>query len=226
MDKMAVKILAEHKAIVDELLDRDLLIDSCALIPFETEERTMLSWSGGAHLSYLYGEYSTVKNYCDILTQRDFCLCFSDGGLIQIRYVIENEEIVSHRLCYFPCPFSFESEDLEGIALAEIPLLLNAEELRMRLRLASPIHFDFDSAMTDEKHAHAHVSMNKETCRLPAYGPISMGHFYRFVLRYFYEVEFADLNDWEDITPRLYRRTLQHPPPHEFHLDTASSYYV
>lgn len=224
MDHLASRILAEYNAATDELLERELLIDSRSLIPFETQQRTMLSWSGGAHLSYLYGEYSTLEHYRAMLNQRDFCLCFADGGLVQIRYDIEDKEIVSHRLCYFPCPFSFESEDLEGISLSDVPLLFSADELRTRFRLASPIRFDFDADIADERHAHSHVSLNKETCRLPAYGPVSLGHFFRFILRYFYEVEFANLNEWEDLTPQLYRRTLQHPPPHEFHLDTASSY--
>jgi hypothetical protein len=224
MDQSASKILAAYNAATDELLERELLIESRSLIQFETEHRTMLSWSGGGHLSYLYGEYSTLEHYRAMLNQRDFCLCFTDGGLVQIRYDIEDKEIVSHRLCFFPCPFSFDSEDTEGIALADVPLLFSADELRNRFRLASPIRFDFDANITDERHAHSHVSLNKETCRLPAYGPVSLGHFFRFILRYFYEVEFANLNEWENLTPRLYRRTLQHPPPHEFHLDTAANY--
>jgi hypothetical protein len=144
--------------------------------------------------------------------------------LVQIRYDIEDKEIISHRLCYFPCPFSFDSEDSEGISLSDVPLLFSVDELRSRFRLASPIRFDFNADIADARHAHSHVSINKETCRLPAYGPVSLGHFLRFILRYFYETEFANLGEWEDLAPCLYRRTLQHPPPHEFHLDTVSSY--
>lgn len=224
MDQLATKILAEYRSATEELLDRGLLIDSGELIPFETQLRTMLSWSGGAHLSYLYGEFTTLDHYRAILKQRDFCFCFADGGVVQIRYDIEDKEISSHRLCYFPCPFSFDAEDLEGISLSDLPLVFNADELRSRLRLASPIRFDFDADIADARHAHSHVSINKETCRLPAYGPVSLGHFLRFILRYFYETEFENLSEWDDLAPLLYRRTLQHPPPHEFHLDTASSY--
>lgn len=224
MDQLATKILAEYRAATDELVERELLIDSGQLIPFETQLRTMLSWSGGAHLSYLYGKFSTLEHYRAMLNQRDFCFCFADGGLVQIRYDIEDKEIVSHRLCYFPCPFSFDAQDSEGISLSDVPLLFSADELRSRLRLASPIRFDFDADIADARHAHSHVSINKESFRLPAYGPVSLGHFLRFILRYFYDTQFANLSEWEDLTPRLYQRTLQHPPPHEFHLDTASSY--
>ena len=158
------------------------------------------------------------------LDQRDFCFCFSDGGLVQIRYDIEDGAILSHRLCYFPCPFSFAPEDSEGIALSELPLLFSADELRFRIKLASPIRFDFNAELSDSRHAHSHLSLNKESCRLPAYGPVSLGHFLRFVLRYFYEAEFSSLNEWEELKPRLYQRTLSHPPPHELHLETTASY--
>ena len=224
MDQLASQILAEYSAATDEIIERELLIDSRSLIPFESQQRTMLSWSGGAHLCYLYGEYSTLEHYCAILEQRDFCLCFADGGLVQIRYDIKDRAIISHRLCYFPCPFSFDSEDSEGVSLSVLPLLFSANELRSRIKLASPIRFDFDAELSDERHARSHVSLNKETCRLPAYGPVSLGHFFRFILRYFYETEFSSLNEWERLRPRFFRRTLQHPPPHEFHLETALSY--
>ena len=224
MDQLAEQILRDYKWAMDELIERELLIDSNSLIPFVSHQRTVLSWSGDAHLSYLFDEYSNLDSYRAILDRRDFCFCFSDGGLVQIRYDIEDGSISSHRLCYFPCPFSFVPEDSEGIALAELPLLFNADELRFRIKLASPIRFDFDAELADDRHAHSHVSFNKESCRLPAYGPVSLGHFLRFVLRYFYETEFSALNEWEDLKPRLYRRTLPYPPPHELHLETAASY--
>jgi hypothetical protein len=109
-------------------------------------------------------------------------------------------------------------------SLSELPALFAAEELRSRLKLTSPVRFDYDSEFSDERHAHSHVSFNKDTCRIPAYGPISLGHFIRFILRYFYETEFASLEGWEELRPQLFVRTLPHPPPHELHFDTAVSY--
>jgi hypothetical protein len=225
MDTLASQILRDYTWALDELIDRELLIDSNLLVPFVGHERTVLSWSAGAHLSYLFGEFPALESYCAILDRRDFCFCFGDGGLVQIRYDIEEGAIVNHRLCYFPCPFSFVRQDSEGIALSELPLLFSADELRWRIKLASPIRFDFDAELSDDRHAHSHVSLNKDSCRIPAYGPISLGHFLRFVLRYFYEEEFSTLNQLEELRPRLYRRTLLHPPPHELHFDTAAEYF-
>lgn len=224
MDPVAKQILREYSEVLDELIDRELLVDSTALIPFESREGTMLSWADGAHLSYLFGDHSVIEHYRAILDQRDFCLCFIDGGLIQIQYEITDRAITRHRLSFFPCPFVFLPDETQGISLSDLPLLFSADELRSRIRLSSPIRFDFDSEIEDDRHARSHVTFNKASCRLPAYGPISLGHFCRFVLRYFYEKEFVDLDDWEDVRPRFYGRTLPYQSPHEFHLETAIAY--
>lgn len=224
IDGLASHILREYNSVLDELIERELLIDSNALLSFKSQNGTVLTWSNNTHLSYLFGEHSTVKHYRSILECRDFCFCFIDGGVIQVRYDIEDGEIVAHRLCYFPCPFSFSPEDVEGIALSELPLLFSAEELLMRFRLASPIRFDFDATFNDDYHAYSHVSINKETCRIPVYGPVSLGHFIRFVLRYFYQRDALYIEDWECVRPKLYNRTLQHPSPYELHLETTVTF--
>lgn len=224
MDRLASEILQEFQSAMDELIERGLLIDTNSLIPFEAQDRTTLSWSRESRLSYLFGDYPTIDHYRSILERRDFVLCFQDGGLIQIYYEIENGEITKHRLCFFPCPFRFTFEDRQDISLADIPLLFNEVELRQRIKLNSPIRFEYDAELSDDQHAHSHFSLNKETFRMPAYGPISLGHFFRFVLRYFYETEFSGVSTWTELRPRLYSRTLRYPPPHELHLDTASTY--
>lgn len=223
---VAKQLSGEFTQLVDELIDRELLKDSNPLLRQQCEDRTVLSWSNSAHLSYLFSEYGSIGQYCAILDRRDFSVCFSDGGLLQIRYDLRDDVIVAHRLCYFPCPFTFQHDDSIDFSLAELPQMLSGDELRERFKLISPIRFEFDADHADQRHSHSHVSLNKVSCRLPAYGPISMGHFVRFVLRYFYETEFLDLQKWEHLSPKLFRRMLANPPPHEFHLDTSSSFWI
>lgn len=224
MDHLATEILYEYQYAVDELIEQGMLIDSNPLLPHTTRHCTILSWSNNAHLSYLFSEYSQLDHYVAILNNRDFSFCFADGGLIQIKFDIKHKEITGHRLSYFPCPFKFTAEELQEITLAELPLLFNAEELRKRLKLISPIRFDYDAVQNDDRHAHSHVTLNKDSCRVPAYGPVSFGHFMHFVLRYFYELEYYDFDCWEGIKPRFYTRTLPSPSPHELHFETSINY--
>lgn len=209
---------------MDAFVEAEMLIDSNQLIPFETQHCTTLSWSSKPGLSYQFGEYARIDHYRMIVDQRDFCFCFEDGGVVQVKYDISDGEIVSHRLCYFPCPFTFTPDERQELGLSDLALMLGGEELRTRSKLVSPIRFDYDAEFSDQRHAHAHLSINKDSCRVPAYGPVSLGHFFRFILRYFYETDFLGAANWDDIRPRLFVRTLRHPPPHELHVETAASY--
>lgn len=224
MDKLASGIMLEYQQAIDDLNEEGLLIDLNYLVPQITQYKTILSWSNNANLSYLFSEYSQLDHYRAILENRDYSFCFADGGIVQIRYDISDKTIIGHRLSFFPCPYTFTSDETIDISLSELPLYFSAEELRSRLKLISPIRFDYDAELADERHSPAHFTINKDSCRVPAYGPVSLGHFIRFVLRYFYETEFASKDDWDELKPRLYLRTLHYPPPHELHIETAAEY--
>lgn len=224
MSSTARRLQGEFELFLDELTERGLLIDSNSLAVLRYGNRTRLSWSASAGLGYLFTDHSTIEQYVEVLERRDFSLCLHDGGLAQIDYTLSGDEIVAHRLCYIPCPFQYEVADWPGISLASIPSLMSAGELIRDARLVSPIRFDFDVAFADHRHAHSHLTLNKQTCRIPVYGPVSPGHFFRFVLRYFYESNF-DTGPWlESVRPKLFSRTLGHPSPHEMHIESAVGY--
>lgn len=68
-----------------------------------------------------------------------------------------------------------------------------------RLRLRSPIRFDFDLAAQAPNHAASHLHITHEDCRLPVFGPLSVGHFARFIFRHFYPElwnRFQFLREW------------------------------
>jgi hypothetical protein len=224
MNSIVKRVLEEFQFFLDALTERELLIDCNSLVPRYSTEGTRISWSTTTGLSYLFTDYSTIEQYVEILNKRDFCLCFLDGGLIQIDYYIKDDEITFHRLCYVPCPFKYEASEWVDISLSDIPSMMNGSDLLRDTRLASPIRFDFDENVRDDKHAYSHVSINKQSCRIPAYGPISLGHFFRFVLRYFYEEHFDADMWWTELQPRLYSRTLEHPSPHEIYIESAVGY--
>jgi hypothetical protein len=210
----------EARTLLGVLTEQQLLIDSNPLCLETHQGFELLSWNNKANLSYLFGEYSTLDHYLKIIENRDFVFLFADGGVIQLYYKLERDTVSKHRLCYYPCPYAFDPQDWEGISISEIPSLMSAEDLIQNIRLATPIRFDFDANFSDDKHAHSHVTLNKDTCRVPAYGPISLGHFSRFIIRYFYEGQIPDGEDGINLSPTIYKRTLG-TPIHEMHFDTS-----
>lgn len=224
MGNIVAEICSAYTQLQDLLVERELLIDSNRLVTVRSQAGTILSWSGSANLSYLFGEYTTLEHYLETLHRRDFSFVFSDGAIAQIFYKIEDDEISQHRLCYMPCPLSYEKEEWLGYSIDEIISALDFENLKSSLRMSSPVRFDFDSKFCDDRHAHSHVTFNKDSCRVPAYGAVSIGHFARFITRYFYEGAFDLRSDLEELRPMIYTRTLSHPITHELHFDTSAAY--
>lgn len=231
MNLFARQLLEDYNALMNSLIESDLLIDANPLdvqeydVVEESGERirkTNLTWAGASGLSYLLEEHASIEHYMEIVKRRDFNFCLYDGSLIQIHYQVANDAVVKHRLCFVPCPFAYPKEEQLGLGLSDIPELMSENDMRRDIRLCSPIRFDFDNNFQDDKHSHSHVTLNKSTCRLPAYGPVSLGHFIRFVFRYFHEERFEASNWWQDFSPRVYTKTLANPFPHEFHLQSST----
>ena len=230
MRVLARRILDEHQAFMEALVERELLIDANPLEASEYQvvdqegkasRQTSLVWAGSSGLSYLFSDYASIGQYLEAVKRRDYNFCLVDGSIIQIHYRMEEDEIKYHRLCFHPCPYPFPLDSHEGLGLADIPDLMNARELLTGIRLASPIRFDFDSEFCDDKHAHSHLTINRQGCRVPAFGPVSLGHFMRFVFRYFYEAEFDSPGWWPEVQPKVFTKTLDHPAPHEFHIESS-----
>ena len=221
MSSLVKQIRSEFQQFLDVVSEREMLIDSNPLVLKESSEGSWLSWASSSGLSYLFDDYASIDQYLQILNRRDFSFCMYDGGLLQVDYFFVNDEIVKHRLCFTPCPFGYKPSDWEGYSLSEIPSMMSAADLLKDARLASPIRFDFDADFSDEKHAYSHLTLNKSSCRVPAYGPVSLGHFFRFVLRYFYDDHLDSDAEISELRPRLYSRTLGQPRPHEMHIESS-----
>lgn len=198
------------------------VIDSHGVVIREVgRDHVTLSWDTRPALSYLFGSYCTVEQFRELLVRRDFNLCLSDGSCIQIYYEIAEAEIVRHRLAYYPCPVSFDREELAHFGLFDIIDDLAPAEASRRFKLVSPIRFDFDAEVLDDRHPYSHLTFLKDTCRLPVYGPVSVGHFLRFVLRYFHDEWLQAFLDGDLLVPQMWHRTLSVPNTLEMFLDTS-----
>lgn len=179
-----------------------------------------LTWNSSAKLSYLFGEYLSVDQYLQVLQNRDFVILFSDYSVLQLEYKIAGNDILTHRLCYMPSPVNFDPEFMFDYSALDYVNDLGSDGLRQSLRMVTPVRFDFDSNFRDDKHEYSHLTLNKDTCRVPGYGPVSFGHFFKFIIRYFYEDYFFKI-DWKEILPEVYIKTIDHPRPHELYFDSS-----
>jgi hypothetical protein len=139
-------------------------------------------------LADVRNQYGLVEAYLDALRHRDFSLLLNDGAVVQISYRYKSRQMIAHRLSYMPCPFDLNT-DLEIIM--EYGLLDYIEAFKLKniledVRLRSTIRFDYDEASATELHPASHMTMNKETCRIPMCAPVSLKEFLVFLNHHFY----------------------------------------
>lgn len=67
------------------------------------------------------------------------------------------------------------------------------------IALRSPMRFDYDPGAAGVDHPAGHLHVSHQQCRIPVFGPVSLGHFVRFVFRHFYPDDWrvhGFLRDW------------------------------
>lgn len=129
-------------------------------------------------------------HYKNLYTELDKARCFNikmlDGALIQLQFEVLNDEILKHRLAFFPTPH-FEPYETE-------PELYDVDELYAEILseavVAFPIRFDYDATddrHTDVHHPKSHLTLGQyQNCRIPVSAPLTPFDFVSFILRNFY----------------------------------------
>ena len=142
-------------------------------------------------------EYSSVfrkTDYADayrvMKRNRDFNVSLADGGLLQVHYLLHGDEVLKHRLAFFPSPdFSAYQNEPE---LYENNVIYS--EALERGVVATPIRFDFDKeAFEEDVHPVCHLTIGQyKNCRVPVASAISPFRFVEFVMGAFYNTAFRD----------------------------------
>lgn len=121
-----------------------------------------------------------------------------DGALLQLTFDYRRDELVRHRLAYWPCPYSIDRLALSDDNLQDL-LQLYEDEPAIRGRMVSALRFDFDRDAATVDHPAGHVTLLNSAVRIPTAGAVSIGLFIRFVFRHFYPVEWRAqrfLREW------------------------------
>jgi hypothetical protein len=129
-------------------------------------------------------EYANIYNAME--SAGAFNMRMLDGALVQLHYRVRADQVVSHRLAFFPAPSlaPFQNE----------PELYEEDEIYADILSRSvvqfPMRFDFDSSddlYVEVDHPKSHLTLGQyENCRIPVSGPVPPITFLRFLLRHFY----------------------------------------
>lgn len=150
--------------------------------------------------------YSEI--YTALLENKAYSIKMVDGALIQLMYSFKNEEIIKHRLAFFPCPFLEEYQNNPEIYDSDT---IYAEIISRNI-VPFPIRFDFDSNETvirSISHPVSHVTLGQyKNCRIPASSAVSPSNFLTFILRNFYNTAFNEFSNNITIFEHKFPRSL------------------
>ncbi|PZR09405.1 MAG: hypothetical protein DI536_22780 [Archangium gephyra] len=104
---------------------------------------------------------------------------------IHLEYDVRDDEIVGHRLVYFPCPVLIREADEEF----DVADYVASCDLRSQAMLISPLRFDFTPTEARENHSASHVHLGPDA-RLPVSGPVHPIRFFRTIVGLYYPEQF------------------------------------
>lgn len=149
-----------------------------------------VSFHGAESISLAMGDIDYNEIYEELFSKRSFNLKLIDGGLLQLSYLFENEDLAKHRLAYYPSPNLRPFRDDPDIYLRE---QLYADIVSRRL-VPFPLRFDYDlKAFKDVAHPSCHLTLGDvEGCRIPVHCPLTPRQFIEFIVRNFYQTDNYD----------------------------------
>jgi len=170
-------------------------------------DQVEISFSNTENLSIVLKNRPYSEIYYELNHDNAYNLRMVDGALIQMMYRFKKNEIIAHRLAFFPSPDLLEFQNnAEYYEDDEI-----YADIVMKNIVATPLRFDFDSSdevFQEVHHPRAHLTIGQYlNCRIPVAAPITPFVFLDFILRSFYNTAHrrycTDLTNFEqkfDIT--------------------------
>jgi hypothetical protein len=132
----------------------------------------------------------TLKNipyseaYGILKEKRAYNIKFPDGAVMQLLYRYRGDDLVKHRLAFFPSPDLLQYQNDPEVYEEDV---LFAEVVDRNV-VTVPIRFDFDPGSSiDYDHPASHLTIGQyKNCRVPVSGPLTPYTFVNFILRAFY----------------------------------------
>lgn len=186
-------IFQEIQEIQNLLIENNLIDVINPVIQKEDNSKNkIIEWSGISNISISLKNISYEKIYEELDGNRDYMFKLLDGALIHMMYTLKNDELISHRLAFYPSPKleAFQNEPdiyMEDEIYADIVY---------KNIVAFPIRFDYnkDEVASDFPHPKSHGTLGQyKNCRIPVYGPMSPAIFIEFLFKNFYGTAYYSL---------------------------------
>jgi hypothetical protein len=183
-------------------------------------DRHDVSFEHSGNFPIVLKNVSYQEIYTAIRNERDYNLALADGALIQLHYSFAGDEVISHRLAFFPSPDLTEYQNDPEIYESDV---IYAEVLARHV-VTTPLRFDFDRQTFQENvHPMAHLTIGQyQNCRIPMNCALTPFRFFEFILSSFYNTAFRNFCHDLPQLGILHRRTITANEARRVHIGVES----
>lgn len=178
--------------LISELIGKGVCDDSNFSAIRSSGSKVDVTFSGSEHVSIALGDIEYAEIYRELADKRSYNMRLVDGALLQMMYRVEGDELLQHRLAFYPSPSLLPFQD-DPDAYMRDELFI---EIVQRRIVPFPLRFDFDAregVYIDVAHPKSHLTLGDvKGCRIPVSAPLTPRWFVEFVLRNFYQTETHD----------------------------------
>lgn len=189
---------------VDKLISKQIEALSTSLITtsfqidynWVSNKGGKIAWDNFKDISFALKEIPYVDLYRECIKERAFNFLLLDGAIIQMMYECTGDEIIKHRLAFYPNPnidnFQDDPENFEEIHFGRDLF----SEIYEQSAIVFPIRFDYDNdkkRFIEHDHSYSHLTLgNYKNCRIPVSRPITPMKFVHLILKSFYFDKFKE----------------------------------
>lgn len=186
------KIKEDIDGLISELIGKGVCDDSNFSAIRTSGSKADVTFSGSEHVSIALGDIEYDEIYRELADKRSYNMRLVDGALLQMMYRVEGDELLQHRLAFYPSPSLLPFQDDPDAYMRDVLFI----EIVQRRIVPFPMRFDFDAregVYIDVVHPKSHLTLGDvKGCRIPVSAPLTPRWFVEFVLRNFYQTDTHD----------------------------------
>lgn len=185
--------------LISELIGKGICDDSNFSSVRSFGRQSEVTFSGSEHISIALSNIEYFDIYSELNNKRSYNMKLVDGALLQLMYRISDNELIQHRLSFYPSPNLLPFQENPDSYMSDELFL----EIVQRRIVPFPLRFDFDArdgVHVDVIHPKSHLTLGDvKDCRIPMSAPLTPRWFVEFILRNFYQ---TDTHDFVSDLPR------------------------
>lgn len=192
MAEIPRRIKDDLDALIAELIRVGICDDSNFTAIRLNGNRCDITFKGADYVSIALGDIEYQKIHREFIEKRSYNMKLIDGAILQLMYRFEGEQLLQHRLAFYPSPRLAPFQDDPDSYMRD-ELFVEIIERRI---VPFPLRFDFDNrdgVPVNVVHPKSHLSIGEvKGCRIPVTSPLTPRWFVEFILRNFYQTESHD----------------------------------